>query len=75
MRERIHTSLQGGPRSPKPFFGLAIGRRTHRIGIVPNVEVRPTIAGIRAGRDEVLGEAVRQILGHKMPAAYIHMSI
>ena len=36
---------------------------TQRIGIVPDVVVRPTIAGIRAGRDEVLEEALRQILG------------
>ena len=34
---------------------------TQRIGIVPHVEVRPTIEGVRAGRDEVLEEAVRQI--------------
>jgi C-terminal processing protease CtpA/Prc len=38
---------------------------TQRIGIVPNVEVKPTIAGIRAGKDEVLEEAVRQILGRQ----------
>jgi C-terminal processing protease CtpA/Prc len=36
---------------------------TQRVGIIPDVEVRPTIAGIRAGRDEVLEEAQRQILG------------
>ena len=36
---------------------------TQRVGIVPDVIVRPTIAGIRAGRDEVLEEALRQILG------------
>jgi C-terminal processing protease CtpA/Prc len=34
-----------------------------RIGIVPDVEAKPTVEGIRAGRDEVLEEAVRQILG------------
>jgi hypothetical protein len=39
-------------------------RPSQRIGIVPDVEVKPTIAGIRAGRDEVLEEAVRQIVGH-----------
>ena len=33
---------------------------TQRIGIVPNVEVKPTLAGIRAGRDEVLEEALRR---------------
>src|SRR5204863_4154437 len=27
---------------------------TQRVGIVPDVEARPTIEGIRAGRDEVL---------------------
>jgi hypothetical protein len=36
---------------------------TQRIGIVPNVEVRPSVAGLLAGRDEVLEEAVRQNLG------------
>jgi hypothetical protein len=36
---------------------------TQRVGIVADVEARPTIAGIRAGRDEVLEEAIRQILG------------
>lgn len=36
---------------------------TQQIGIIPNVEAKPTIAGIRAGRDEVLEEAIRQILG------------
>jgi C-terminal processing protease CtpA/Prc len=35
---------------------------TQRIGIIPDVEVRPTIAGIRSGRDEVLEAALRQIL-------------
>jgi hypothetical protein len=30
--------------------------------------VRPTIVGIRAGRDEVLEEALRQILGRETPA-------
>jgi len=44
---------------------------TQRIGIVPDVEVRPTIAGIRAGRDEVLEEGVRQILGRDVPADQI----
>ena len=36
-------------------------RPTQRIGIVPDIEVRPTIAGIRAARDEVLDEAIRRI--------------
>jgi C-terminal processing protease CtpA/Prc len=44
---------------------------TQRVGIVPDVEVRPTIAGIGAGRDEVLEEALRQILGRETPADQI----
>lgn len=38
-------------------------RPTQRVGIIPDIEVKPTIAGIQAGRDELLDEAVRQILG------------
>ncbi len=34
---------------------------TQRIGIIPDIVVTPTIAGIRAGRDELLEEAMRQI--------------
>ncbi|QNH62451.1 S41 family peptidase [Hymenobacter sediminicola] len=37
------------------------GRETQRIGIVPDIEVKPTIAGIRAGRDEVLERAIALI--------------
>lgn len=39
------------------------GKPTQQIGIVPDKTVIPTIEGIRAGRDEVLEEAIRQILG------------
>ena len=46
-------------------------RATQRVGIVPDVEVQPTIAGIRAGRDEVLEEALRQILGRQTPVDQI----
>jgi C-terminal processing protease CtpA/Prc len=38
-------------------------RPTQRVGILPDVPTAPTIEGIREGRDEVLEEAVRQILG------------
>ena len=34
---------------------------TQRIGIVPDIEVKQTIAGIRAGRDELLEAAIREI--------------
>lgn len=37
------------------------GRETQRVGIVPDIEVKPTIKGIREGRDEVLEKAVEWI--------------
>lgn len=38
-------------------------RPTQRVGILPDIEVRPTIAGMQAGRDELIEEAMRQIVG------------
>jgi C-terminal processing protease CtpA/Prc len=46
-------------------------RPTQRVGIIPDVEARPTVEGIRAGRDEVLEQALRLILGDEGPAAEI----
>ena len=48
---------------------------TQRIGILADVEAHPTIAGIREGRDEVLEEAVRQILGPQTPAEQIRKMV
>lgn len=66
-------SLPGGLRTMISGIGVFYPdkRPTQRVGIVPDVEVRPTIAGIRAGRDEVLEEALRQILGRQTPADQI----
>ena len=36
----------------------ADGRQLQRIGLVPHIEVRPTIRGIREGKDEVLERAI-----------------
>lgn len=44
---------------------------TQRVGIVPDVVVKPTIADIRAGRDPVLDKAIRLIVGPKVPEAKI----
>jgi carboxyl-terminal processing protease len=40
------------------------GRETQRIGIVPDIEVKPTIEGIKSGRDEVLQKAIDTINKH-----------
>jgi len=37
------------------------GRQTQRIGIIPDIVVKPTIRGIREGRDEVLEMAIEII--------------
>jgi C-terminal processing protease CtpA/Prc len=44
------------------------GTPTQGIGIVPDLEVRPTIAGIRAGRDELIEAAVQRVLGRAITA-------
>lgn len=47
------------------FSGLGAfypdGRETQRIGIVPDIEVKPTIKGIQENRDEVLDRALEYI--------------
>ena len=47
-------------------------RPTQRIGILPDVVVKPTLAGIRAGRDEVLERGLRVILGERVPEAELY---
>lgn len=37
-------------------------RQTQRVGIVPDVWARPTVEGVRGGRDEVLEAGIRIIL-------------
>jgi C-terminal processing protease CtpA/Prc len=61
--------LPGGHRTMISGLGVFYPDKkpTQRVGIIPDVEVRPTIAGIHAGRDEVLEEALRQILGRDTP--------
>jgi C-terminal processing protease CtpA/Prc len=65
--------LPGGLRAAISGIGVFYPdkRPTQRIGIVPDVFVRPTIAGIRAGRDEVLEAALRQILGRDVSTEQI----
>lgn len=56
-------NLPGGIRTL--FTGLGVyypnGTKTQRVGIVPDIEIRPTLAGVRAGRDEVLDRALEYI--------------
>lgn len=58
-----YISLPGGLRSM--FSGIGVyypdGGETQCIGIVPDVKVKPTIRGIREGRDELLEKAIEII--------------
>jgi peptidase S41-like protein len=56
--------LPGGLRAMITGIGVFYPDRrpTQRIGIIPDLVVRPTIAGIREGRDEVLEAAVSKAL-------------
>jgi carboxyl-terminal processing protease len=38
------------------------GRETQRVGIVPDITIRPTIEGVKMRKDEVLDRAIRFIL-------------
>lgn len=52
--------LPGGIESWVSGLGVYYpdGRETQRIGIVPDIEVKPTRKGIQANRDEVLEAAI-----------------
>jgi C-terminal processing protease CtpA/Prc len=41
------------------------GRETQRVGIVPDIEIKPTIEGIKNGRDELLEKAIEIINGQQ----------
>ena len=55
--------LPGGLRTLISGIGVYYpdGKPTQRIGIVPDVEVKPTIKGIRDGKDELLQKAIEII--------------
>ena len=65
--------LPGGLRSAISGIGVFYPDKTptQRIGIVADILARPTIEGIRNGRDEVLEAALRHILGTGVPDAEI----
>ena len=46
----------------------ADGRQLQRVGLVPDVAAAPTLAGIRAGRDEVLEKGI-EFLNQELAAA------
>lgn len=58
-------SLPGGITTMISGIGIYYPdyRETQRVGIVPDIEVKPTIKGIKEGRDEVLEKAIEVAKG------------
>lgn len=58
-------SLPGGLITSISGIGVYYpdGTETQRVGIVPDIEVHPTIQGIKLGEDELLQRAIKEILG------------
>lgn len=52
--------LPGGIKTMISGIGVYYpdGKETQRIGIIPDIEVKPTIEGIKLNKDEVLEKAV-----------------
>jgi len=52
--------LPGGIKTMISGIGVYYpdGKETQRVGIVPDLEIKPTIEGVKAGRDEVLEKAI-----------------
>ena len=59
----VNVLLPGGLKTRFSSIGVYYpdGTQTQRIGIVPDIEIRPTIRGIREGRDELLEKAIEII--------------
>ncbi|GAO31021.1 S41 family peptidase [Geofilum rubicundum] len=57
-------SLPGGLRTWISGIGVNYpnAKETQRVGIIPDIEVKPTIEGIRTGKDELLEKAVEIIM-------------
>lgn len=62
--EAFRIALPGGIWTT--FTGVGVyypdGTETQRVGIIPDIEVKPSIKGIKEGRDEVLEKAIEIIL-------------
>ena len=55
--------LPGGLRTMISGIGIYYpnGGETQRVGIIPDIEIKPTLKGIREGKDELLEKAIEII--------------
>ena len=60
--------LPGGLRTMISGIGVYYPNEeeTQRAGIVPDIEVKPTIEGIRKGKDELIEKAIEIILSERL---------
>jgi C-terminal processing protease CtpA/Prc len=58
-----HIILPGGSQTIISGIGVFYpnGQPTQRVGIIPDIEVKPTLKGIKEGKDEVLEKAIELI--------------
>jgi hypothetical protein len=63
----VYIPFPGGFKASMSGLGVYYpnGHETQRIGIVPDIEVKPTIAGIQKDEDEVLNRAIQFITSGK----------
>ena len=56
--------MPGGIRTMISGIGVFYPDRTEtqRVGIVPDIEIKPTIEGIKKGKDELLEKAIELII-------------
>ncbi|HRP92729.1 MAG TPA: S41 family peptidase [Ignavibacteriaceae bacterium] len=59
--------LPGNIRTMISGIGICYpdGTETQRVGIIPDIEMKPTIKGIKKGEDELLNKAIEIILQEK----------
>lgn len=64
---RTDISLPGGLTTTFTGYGYyyADGNEVQGIGIIPDIEVKPTIKGVREGRDEVLEKAIKLLINKR----------
>ena len=62
----VEVKLPGDLRINMSGLGVytAEGEQTQRVGLKPDIEIFPTIQGIKEGRDELLEKGIEEILNN-----------
>lgn len=68
---RVAILVDESSQSSAEYTAMAFRASPNAVGIVPDIVAEPTIAGMRAGRDEVLEAALRHLVGDDVSEAEI----